>query len=249
MIIKDHPEAVGAFLVFLILGSDKTTISIATGHTSYWPLYLSIRNIHNNVCHAHQNGVVTIVNSVVNFSTPCYRRSLNQLDSIWLPLRLSAAQMVIIVKQSFCLVHTSWITQSNAYSQALFKAGAQGMYVTICYIDAPLTICFICNVPLKYWLWKIYSAFRSTYRVTMQELQDDGTMGQLWHCWQYQGNFHLCIKLFTIYTLTLHCVAIHYPFPSCRYSWFTVARYSPSTHQRCLQRSPHYLGNWLYWGY
>ena len=91
----------------------------------------------------------TIVNSIVNFSTPCYGRSLNQLDSIWLPLRLSAAQMVIIVEQSSCLVHTLQITQSNAYSQALFKAGAQDTYVTICYIDTPLTICFRYNVPSK----------------------------------------------------------------------------------------------------
>ena len=56
-IIKDHPEAVSAFLVLLILGSDKTIVS---GHTCYWPLYLSIRNIHNNVCHGHHNGVVLL---------------------------------------------------------------------------------------------------------------------------------------------------------------------------------------------
>ena len=49
-----------AFLVSLILGSDKTTVSVTTGHTSYWSLYLSIGNIHNNVCHMHQNGVVLL---------------------------------------------------------------------------------------------------------------------------------------------------------------------------------------------
>ena len=49
MIIKDHPEVTRAFLVSLIFSSDKTTVSIATGHTSYWPLYLSVGNIHNNV--------------------------------------------------------------------------------------------------------------------------------------------------------------------------------------------------------
>ena len=51
---------IGAFLVSLILGSDKMTVSVGTGHTSYWPLYLLIGNIHNNVCHAHQNGVVLV---------------------------------------------------------------------------------------------------------------------------------------------------------------------------------------------
>ena len=50
-IIKDHPKALGAFLVALIFGSDKKTV--ATGHTCYWPLYLLVGNIHNNVCHGH----------------------------------------------------------------------------------------------------------------------------------------------------------------------------------------------------
>ena len=59
-IIKDHPEALGAFLVALILGSDKTTVSVATGHTCYWPLYLSVGNIHNNVYRGHRNGLVLL---------------------------------------------------------------------------------------------------------------------------------------------------------------------------------------------
>ena len=49
-----------AFLVSLILGSGKTTVSVTTGHTSYWPLYLSIGNILNNVHCTHQNGVVLL---------------------------------------------------------------------------------------------------------------------------------------------------------------------------------------------
>ena len=56
-IIKDHLEAIGSFLISIILGSDQMTISIATGH---WPLYLSIGNIHNNVHCGHHNGVVLL---------------------------------------------------------------------------------------------------------------------------------------------------------------------------------------------
>ena len=59
-IIKDHLEAIGSFLVPMILGSNKTTVSVATGHTCYWPLYLSISNIHNNVHHRHWNGIVLL---------------------------------------------------------------------------------------------------------------------------------------------------------------------------------------------
>jgi len=44
----------------IILGSDKTTISVATGHTEFWPVYISIGNIHNSVRRAHQNGVALL---------------------------------------------------------------------------------------------------------------------------------------------------------------------------------------------
>lgn len=44
----------------VILGSDKTTISIATGQNNFYPLYLSISNIHNDIRRAHKNGLVLI---------------------------------------------------------------------------------------------------------------------------------------------------------------------------------------------
>jgi hypothetical protein len=44
----------------IILGSDKTTVSIGTGHSEYYPLYLSIGNLHNNVRRAHRGGVALI---------------------------------------------------------------------------------------------------------------------------------------------------------------------------------------------
>ena len=50
----------GAMLVPIILGSDKTTVSIATGQNDYYPLYLSIGNLHNNTRCAHCNSLVLI---------------------------------------------------------------------------------------------------------------------------------------------------------------------------------------------
>jgi hypothetical protein len=44
----------------IILGSDKTTVSIATGHSKYWPLYASIGNIHNCAWHVHGSGLALI---------------------------------------------------------------------------------------------------------------------------------------------------------------------------------------------
>ena len=44
----------------IILGSDKTTVSVATGHVEYHPLYLSIGNPYNTVRRAHRNAVIPI---------------------------------------------------------------------------------------------------------------------------------------------------------------------------------------------
>jgi len=44
----------------IILGSDKTTVSVATGHNEYYPLYMSIGNVHNNVRRAHRNALMLV---------------------------------------------------------------------------------------------------------------------------------------------------------------------------------------------
>jgi hypothetical protein len=58
--IADDPKTHGSMFVPVILGSDKTTVSVGTGHNEYYPLYMSIGNIHNNVRRAHRNGVVIL---------------------------------------------------------------------------------------------------------------------------------------------------------------------------------------------
>ena len=44
----------------IVLRSDKTTVSVATGHNEYYPLYISIGNVHNGVWHAHC-GAISLV--------------------------------------------------------------------------------------------------------------------------------------------------------------------------------------------
>jgi hypothetical protein len=58
--MKTNPGARGAMYCPIILGSDKTTVSVATGHVEYHPLYLSIGNPHNTVRRAHRNAVIPI---------------------------------------------------------------------------------------------------------------------------------------------------------------------------------------------
>lgn len=58
--IAQDPTTEGSVFVPAILGSDKTTVSVATGQNEYYPLYLSIGNIHNSTRRAHCNGVMLI---------------------------------------------------------------------------------------------------------------------------------------------------------------------------------------------
>ncbi|KAG1860759.1 hypothetical protein F4604DRAFT_1882540 [Suillus subluteus] len=58
--ISKDPDTMGATFVPVILGSDKTTVSVGTGNNEYYPLYLSIGNVHNNIRRAHQNAVAVI---------------------------------------------------------------------------------------------------------------------------------------------------------------------------------------------
>ncbi|KAF8325909.1 hypothetical protein F5887DRAFT_1065217 [Amanita rubescens] len=60
MIHNDDPATKGAMYCSVILGSDKTTVSVATGNVEYHPLYLSIGNIHNVARRGHRNGVIPI---------------------------------------------------------------------------------------------------------------------------------------------------------------------------------------------
>lgn len=44
----------------IVMGSDKTTVSVATGHQEYHPLYISLGNISNIARRAHGNGMIPI---------------------------------------------------------------------------------------------------------------------------------------------------------------------------------------------
>jgi len=59
MISRD-PSTHGSMFVPIILGSDKTTVSVATGQNEFYPLYLSIGNIQNHMRRAHKGALVVI---------------------------------------------------------------------------------------------------------------------------------------------------------------------------------------------
>ncbi|KAG1864404.1 hypothetical protein F4604DRAFT_1882098 [Suillus subluteus] len=56
--ISKDPNTHGSMFVPIILGSDKTTVSVGTGNNEYYPLYALIGNVHNNVrCSRHHRYV------------------------------------------------------------------------------------------------------------------------------------------------------------------------------------------------
>ncbi|KAG0693860.1 hypothetical protein DFH29DRAFT_815943 [Suillus ampliporus] len=59
-IISEDPESHGSTFVPVVLGSDKTMVSVATGNNEYYPLYASISNVCNNVRRAHCDAVSII---------------------------------------------------------------------------------------------------------------------------------------------------------------------------------------------
>jgi hypothetical protein len=58
--LAEDPANHGATLAPIILGSDKTTVSVGTGNNEFYPLYASTGLVHNNVRRAHRNALSVI---------------------------------------------------------------------------------------------------------------------------------------------------------------------------------------------
>ena len=54
------PETHGSMLVPIILGADKTTVSVITGHQQFHPLYMSAGNVHNEMRRAHRDALIPL---------------------------------------------------------------------------------------------------------------------------------------------------------------------------------------------
>ncbi|THH14956.1 hypothetical protein EUX98_g9537, partial [Antrodiella citrinella] len=60
LIAEENPNNYGAMFTPIVLGSDKTTVSVATGQNEYYPLYISLGNVTNSVRRAHRNAVTIV---------------------------------------------------------------------------------------------------------------------------------------------------------------------------------------------
>ncbi|KAI0671174.1 hypothetical protein C8Q78DRAFT_1069813 [Trametes maxima] len=60
LVSEEVEHSAGAMLVPQIFGSDKTTVSVATGQNDFYPLYMSLGNLHNGTRRAHRDSILPI---------------------------------------------------------------------------------------------------------------------------------------------------------------------------------------------
>ncbi|KAI0362819.1 hypothetical protein OH77DRAFT_1442803 [Trametes cingulata] len=58
--LAEDPACHGAMLTSIVLGADKTTVSVATGNQEFHPVYMSLGNIHNKMRRAHRDAVIPL---------------------------------------------------------------------------------------------------------------------------------------------------------------------------------------------
>ncbi|KAI6008900.1 hypothetical protein F5J12DRAFT_905227 [Pisolithus orientalis] len=56
-LIAQDPDTHRAMFAPIILGSNKMTVSVGTGNMEYYPLYISLGNVHNCVHHSHSSAL------------------------------------------------------------------------------------------------------------------------------------------------------------------------------------------------
>ena len=101
----------------IILGSDKTTVSVATGHVEYHPLYLSIGNPYNTVRCTHRNAVIPIAFLAIPKCMSLLVHSISRMTRNICTLQVIAATMkaLIFEPSSVSYIMRLW-PQSYAHS-------------------------------------------------------------------------------------------------------------------------------------
>ncbi|KAG1867264.1 hypothetical protein DFJ58DRAFT_714463 [Suillus subalutaceus] len=130
-IISKDSDTAGSTFVPVILGSDKMTVSVATGANDYYPLYVSIGNVSNNVRRAHRDAVAIIgflampKTTKEHVACPKYRKYRRQLfhssiSKILENLRPGMMKPEVIMRSRFlaCIVR-SWCPRCMSHRKNL----------------------------------------------------------------------------------------------------------------------------------
>jgi len=126
----------------IILGSDKMTVSIATGQTDYYPLYLSIGNLHNNICQSHCSGVALIAFLTIAksecFLLCFYMYSLTCLSSNNASESPRRSTAIVPTIANFA---TSYFTSHSCISSLAYNHGCWSQKLPNVPIDSTDTFC------------------------------------------------------------------------------------------------------------
>ncbi|KAI9459974.1 hypothetical protein HD554DRAFT_2323915 [Boletus coccyginus] len=76
-LIAQDPDTHGATFAPIVLGSDKTMVSVSTGNTEYYPLYISLGNVHNNVHRSHGGAVSILAFLSIPKTDPAHKDDVN----------------------------------------------------------------------------------------------------------------------------------------------------------------------------
>ncbi|KAI5987805.1 hypothetical protein EDC04DRAFT_2873317 [Pisolithus marmoratus] len=139
-IIAQDPDCLGLTFVPIILGSDKTTISVATGQNDYYLLYLSIGNIHNSTCWAHHNGVILIAFLVMPKTTREYTSKDNFCRFQRQLFHSSLGHILKTFKPSMVKPEVT-VFGDGHYWHVIYGLG---LYITD-YEEQALLTCIVCN--------------------------------------------------------------------------------------------------------
>ncbi|KAF8985645.1 hypothetical protein BDQ17DRAFT_1494815 [Cyathus striatus] len=69
------PGSQDTMFIPIIAGSDKTTVSVATGHQEYHPVYMSPGNLTNMTCQSHGNAVLPVASLPIPKTSKKHRKS------------------------------------------------------------------------------------------------------------------------------------------------------------------------------
>jgi len=151
-IFNEDPTTKGAMYVAGILGSDKTTVSVATGDVEYHPFYLSPGNLHNIAHHGHRQGVIPIsffaipkskcstfmISSVFYFTH--WNQVIASMTAIPSSTSLNVNYFMCQFQQSFHRSRLQWRSQ-------LFAAALMGIFAMSSMIlvpSSPITLNRLC---------------------------------------------------------------------------------------------------------
>ncbi|KAJ7745315.1 hypothetical protein B0H16DRAFT_1321753, partial [Mycena metata] len=77
--IAEDEDTHGSMFVPGVLGSDKTTVSVGTGNTEFYPLYGGVGNIYNSTRRAHSDGLAVMAFLSIPKSSTAFRKFRRQL--------------------------------------------------------------------------------------------------------------------------------------------------------------------------